>query len=601
MTPRLGRLRHASFNFMPLEAALREKALAAAEVEELRRLNWALSAYAGSISALIHGANARHVMLKTCEAIVSQGAYILAAVGLAEHSEGKPVEVMAMAGPAAGYFRDLKLSWSEDDPGGKGPAGAAITSGKARVSNDILADPDFAPWREHARDFGIRACVIVPFSRAKVVLGILMIYSAEPKAFGGDELALFKRLGEELAFAITLDRGRARLAAAETGLGVSEARFEKLVKFASSGILVTDREGRFIEANPALCRLLGYEREEMIGMEAEDLIAEEEHEFIAAAFADVQSLGAHEGKWRLRRKSGAEIIAEITVTNMPDGEVVAIVRDVTAQTRAESAQSAAEEALRETQSRLSRAGRAAALGEVVATISHEINQPLAALLANSHAAERWMDRTPPNLEETRKSIGWISRDARRASDIIKRVRALLAGRPPEMTTFDLNAALVEVLALSHSEQGRAGVMTRLRLAQDLPPVLADRVQIQQVALNLIINGIDAMARVEDRQRRLTVATRITDTGAVMASVADEGEGFGAIDPDQLFDQFFTTKAEGMGVGLSVSRSIIQAHGGRIWAEPGNKVGAVFRFTLPTGPEATMDDSPFPSPSTGSAP
>jgi len=149
-----------------------------------------------------------------------------------------------------------------------------------------------------------------------------------------------------------------------------------------------------------------------------------------------------------------------------------------------------------------------------------------------------------------------------------------------MSAFDLNAAILEVLALSHSEQGRAGVMTRLRLAPDLPPVRADRVQIQQVALNLIINGIDAMARLEGRQRRLTVTTRLNQTGAVVTSIADQGEGFGATDPDLLFDQFFTTKAEGMGVGLSVSRSIIQAHGGRIWAEHGSKAGAVFQFTLP---------------------
>jgi PAS domain S-box-containing protein len=574
-------------------APLAQTDLVEDKFDELRRLNWALSAYAGSISALIHGADAHHVMVKTCEAIVSQGAYVLAAVGLAEHSEGKPVTVLAMAGPVAGYFNDWKVSWAEDSPIGNGPIGLAIRSGKARVTADIPTDPSFAPWAEQARAFGIRASVIVPFSRNGVVLGILMIYAATPKAFGVDELALFERLGDELAFAMTLERGRARLAAAETGRGVSEARFEKLVRYASSGILVADRQGRFIEANPAICRMLSYEREDMIGLEAADLIIQDEHQFIASAFAEVQSPGAHEGRWRLRRKDGAEVNADVTVTNMPDGEVVAIVRDVTAQTRAEAAQSAAEEALRETQSRLSRAGRTAALGEVVATISHEINQPLAALLANSHAATRWMDRTPPNLDETRKSLGWISRDARRASDIIKRVRALLSGRPPEMTSFDLNDALVEVLALSHSEQGRAGVLTRLRLAPDLPPVCADRVQIQQVALNLIVNGIDAMARVEDRQRRLTVATRVIEPGVVMASVADQGEGFGATDPDQLFDQFFTTKAEGMGVGLSVSKSIIQAHGGRIWAEPGDKVGAVFRFTLPTSQEGPREGKTSP--------
>jgi len=570
---------------MALKRALREKALAEGEVKELRRLNWALSAYAKSISALIHGADAHHVMVKACEAIVSDGAYVLAAVGLAQKTQGKPVTMVAMAGPASGYFDDLRLSWSEDDPGGQGPAGIALRSGKPLVSGDIVLDPTFATWRERAAAYGIRACVMIPFSRGAEVLGILLVYAGQTKAFGSDELALFQRLGEELAFAITLERGRARLAAAETGRGVSEARFEKLVRYASSGILVADRTGALVDANPAMCRLLGYARDEMIRLKAADLVRDEDQEFIEPALAEIQSLGAHQGRWRLRHQTGAEIIADVTVTNMPDGEIVAIVRDVTAQTQAEAAQSAAEQALRETQSRLSRAGRVAALGEVVATISHEINQPLAALLANSHAAQRWMDRTPPNLEETRKSLGWISRDARRASDIIKRVRGLLAGRPPEMTSFDLNEALLEVLALSHSEQGRAGVLTRLRLAPDLPSVRADRVQIQQVALNLIINGIDAMAQVEDRQRRLTVATRVTEPGVVMASVADQGGGFGAADPDQLFDQFFTTKAEGMGVGLSVSRSIIQAHGGRIWAEPGDKVGAIFRFTLPTSQEA----------------
>jgi len=566
---------------MPLQRALREKALAEDQVDELRRLNWALSAYGRSISALIHGADAHHVMIKACEAIVSDGPYVLAAVALAEMAADKPLQVAAMAGPAVGYFEELTLHWSEEDAGGQSPVGVALRSGEAQISSDILADPSFAPWRDRAVAFGIRACVLIPFGRSAEVLGILAVYAAHPRAFGGDEMAVFQKLGEELAFAITLDRGRARLAVAETRRGVSEARFEKLVRYASSGILVTDAEGRFIEANPSVCRLLGYGREELLGLGAADVIHEDERAFIAAAIAEVQAIGAHQGRWRMRCKTGADVVADVTVTNMPDGEIVAIIRDVTAQTRAEAAQSAAEEALRETQSRLSRAGRAATLGEVVATISHEINQPLAAIIANSDAAERWMGRTPANLEETRKALGGIARDARRASDIIKRVRALLAGRPPEMSSFDLNTALLEVLALSHSEQGRAGVMVRLQLDNDLPPVRADRVQIQQVALNLIVNGIDAMARIEDRQRRLTVATRLAEDGVAVASVADQGEGLGASDPDRMFDQFFTTKAEGMGVGLSVSRSIVEAHGGRIWAEPGAKYGAVFSFTLPT--------------------
>ena len=256
-----------------------------------------------------------------------------------------------------------------------------------------------------------------------------------------------------------------------------------------------------------------------------------------------------------------------------------IQRDVTERVRLEQTAKQAEQALRESQAELVRAARIATMGELTALIAHEINQPLAAVATDASAALRWLAAQPPNLDEAREAASGAVREANRASRVIARIRALLKKTPPQLRPLDVNEVIREVLILAHSELMTAGVAVHAELAADVPTVLADRVQLQQVLLNLIMNAIDAMIAIRDRPRKLLI-TSAEDAEGVMVQVQDSGQGLDPEHVHRIFDSFFTTKAEGTGMGLSISRSIIEAHGGHLRAIPGSPHGAVFEMGLP---------------------
>jgi PAS domain S-box-containing protein len=265
-----------------------------------------------------------------------------------------------------------------------------------------------------------------------------------------------------------------------------------------------------------------------------------------------------------------------------DGKLVRtwdIRRDVTERVRLEQAAKQAEQALRESRDELIRAARIATMGELTALIAHEINQPLAAVATDASAALRWLAADPPNLDEVREAASGAVREANRASLVIERIRTLLRKTSPQLRPLDINEAIREVLILTHGELVTAGVAVYAELAADVPTVLADRVQLQQVLLNLIMNAIDAMIAIRDRPRKLLIMSSEVQEG-VLVQVQDSGHGLDPEHVDRIFDSFFTTKAEGTGMGLSISRSIIEAHGGCLRAMPGSPYGAVFQIALP---------------------
>jgi C4-dicarboxylate-specific signal transduction histidine kinase len=239
----------------------------------------------------------------------------------------------------------------------------------------------------------------------------------------------------------------------------------------------------------------------------------------------------------------------------------------------------AEQDLKKIQDDLAHVARVTTMGELAASIAHEVNQPLTAVITNANACLRWMAMDPPNLTEARESVTRIRRDGRRASDVVQRIRAFLKRRAPESAPQDVSDVIREVLGLLQDALRAAHVSADVELGKDVPAVLGDRVQIQQVILNLVMNGIDAMRGIQDRPRRLVVGAG-PEGGDVVITVRDSGVGIDPDKVDRLFDPFFTTKAEGMGMGLSVSRSIIESHGGRLWAALEGATGATFRFTLP---------------------
>ena len=241
-------------------------------------------------------------------------------------------------------------------------------------------------------------------------------------------------------------------------------------------------------------------------------------------------------------------------------------------------------ALQEVQSELTHVTRVMTLGELTASIAHEVNQPLAAIVTNGNATLRWLGGATPNLSEARQAVERIIKDSYRASAVISRIRTLVKKTPPRNDLVDLNEMIVEVFALAQHEARRNRVFLKQQLRHDLPHVRGDRVQLQQVILNLIINGLEAIAKSQNGTRELLVRSDQDEGNNVRVAVSDSGEGLDTANLERVFDAFFTTKPDGMGMGLAISRTIIESHGGRLWATSNSPHGAVFQFTLPTNAE-----------------
>ena len=247
----------------------------------------------------------------------------------------------------------------------------------------------------------------------------------------------------------------------------------------------------------------------------------------------------------------------------------------------------AEEALRSAQAELAHTNRVATMGQLTASIAHEVSQPIAATVLNAQAALRWLGAQPPQLNEVRQILSQITDDSKRAGDVIGRIRALIKKAPPQKEGLEINQAILEVIALTRSEVVQNGVSVRTQLAEGLPLIQADRVQLQQVILNLIMNAVEAMSGASEGARELLISTSGDASNRVLVSLRDSGPGLEPASLERLFDAFYTTKSNGLGMGLSICHSIIEAHRGRIWAGANEPRGAVFHFTLPSERDETV--------------
>jgi PAS domain S-box-containing protein len=302
------------------------------------------------------------------------------------------------------------------------------------------------------------------------------------------------------------------------------------------------------------------------------------HEMIERARSGVSDF---EFEHRLRLPDNSvkhlHVVARGTRDQEGQLEYIGAVQDVTHRRHTE-------EALAKLRAELARAARVTSLGVLTAAIAHEVNQPLAGIVTNAGTCRRMLAVDPPDIEGARETARRTIRDAERASEVVKRLRALFCKRGATSESLDLNEATREVIALSRSELERNKVIVRTDLAGELPQVQGDRVQLQQVILNLLLNASDAMSGVDDRSRQLVIRTEREEGDRVRLSVRDTGVGFEPQAMDRLFDAFYTTKSSGMGIGLSVSRSIIESHKGRLWATPNDGPGATFAFSIPCGPQ-----------------
>lgn len=244
----------------------------------------------------------------------------------------------------------------------------------------------------------------------------------------------------------------------------------------------------------------------------------------------------------------------------------------------------ADRKLEQTRADLARFARVASLGELTASIAHEVNQPLAGVVSSANACQRWLVSDPPNGARALQSIDRIIRDANRASQVVERIRNLVKNAPPRKVAVNINEAALEIVALLRAQIEDNGISLKTQLSDGVSLVWADRIQLQQVILNLIINAIEAMGELTEGPRNLFISTESDESNDILLTVRDSGTGLDSARAQHVFDAFYTTKREGMGMGLAVSRGIIEAHGGRLWATPNEPVGAVFQFKLPMPPQ-----------------
>jgi two-component system, LuxR family, sensor kinase FixL len=368
----------------------------------------------------------------------------------------------------------------------------------------------------------------------------------------------------------------------------SEERFRLVVEASPNGIILVDEQGRITLVNAQTEKLFGYSRPELIGEPVDLLVPERwraghtSHRDRFGKVAGARMMGAR-GELFGRRKDGTEFPIEIGLSPIQgqDGkQVLAVVVDITARKEAEA------EALRQ-RVELAHVARVSTMGELAASVAHELNQPLAAILANTEAADLFLNQKPPALGELRDILADIRKDDERAGEVIRRMRTLLRKHELERRPLTINSVVEDVFRVVSSDAALRQTTISADLGPVLPEIIGDRVHLQQVVLNLILNGMDAMAGQPRERRRLSVRTRAgVDgvNGAVELAVIDTGHG---IEPDKLervFEPFYTTKPHGMGMGLSISHTIIEAHRGRIWAENNASGGATFYVALPVAKE-----------------
>jgi len=434
----------------------------------------------------------------------------------------------------------------------------------AAILNPFSADPYIVERRA-------RSMFCLPLMNQAKLIGVLYLENkVAPRVFAPARTGVLKLLASQAA--ISLENTRLY-----RDLADREGKIRRLVDANVLGICIWHLEGAIVEANDTFLHMLQYGREDIVSgrLRWTDLTPAEWREQDECAVAELRSTGTFQPfEKEYFRKDGSRIPVLIggALFEESSDEGVAFVLDLTERKRAE-------EALHKLGSDFAHMNRISIMGELAASLSHEITQPIASARNNARAAQNFLDMQPPDLGEIREAVACVVGDVDRAGDIIDRIREQIKKAPPRKQRCDLNGAINEVIGLTRSMTVRNGVSVQTQLADALLPVQGDRVQLQQVVLNLILNAVEAMGSVEAGARELLIRTEHDDAG-VLVVVRDSGPGIDPTHLKRVFEPFYTTKSGGTGMGLSICRSIIDAHGGRLWAEANRPRGTVFQFTLP---------------------
>ena len=464
--------------------------------------------------------------------------------------------------------------------------GRAVCDRRSVHVHDLAAeDSEYPSGSSDAKRQGHRTTLGTPLLRERTPTGVILFRRWEVRPFSDNQIALLETFAHQAAIAIEnvrlFEAEKQRtlaLAHANRNLQESEAKFRSAIDGIAGLVAIMAPNGELETVNRQIIEYFGRSKEELTTWETSDAVHPEDLPRILELLKRSIAAGApFHYELRLRRSDGEYRWFENRGGPIRD-ESGLIVRwsfllvDIDDRTRAL-------ERLQKMQSDFAHMNRVSMMGELTASLSHEITQPITGAHINACAALNFLDKQPPDLCRARDALGSIVDDTDRAGHIVGRIREQIKKTPPRKERFDLNAAINEVVVLAQSAVIRSGVSVQTRLAEGLRPIQGDRVQLQQVFLNLILNAVEAMSSVEAGARDLSIGTEQDHNGVVVA-VRDSGPG---IDPhllDRVFEAFYTTKSKGMGMGLSICRSIIEAHGGRLWAEANEPRGAVFQFTVP---------------------
>jgi PAS domain S-box-containing protein len=445
-------------------------------------------------------------------------------------------------------------------------------------------------------------CLLVPFYVAGEAVGtIWAIMHSDRRKFDAEDDRVMDSLGkfassayqamihiEDLKFQVS-EREKAEAEVRELAKGL-EAKIRRLVAANVVGIVMWNLEGVITGANDAFLRMVQYDREDLASGRIcwTDLTPAEWHDRDEQTVAELKATGIFQPfEKEYFRKDGSRVPVLLggALFEGSGNEGVAFVLDLSEQKRAEERLQETQQTLYTTQVELARVSRLTTMGELAASIAHEVNQPLTAVTNIANVCLRLHGNRTLQPEVLRRALEEIVADASRASNVIARIRTFIKNAPAEKSELDINEVIPEVLALAGHDLQKKRVLVECQLTKALPLVWADRVQLQQVLLNLIMNGIEAMTTVTDRPRELWAQSQLDEFGNIVVVVRDSGTGLGS-EADRVFFPFFTTKQNGMGMGLPISRSLIEGHGGRLWARPNVPHGAVFSFTLPIAAEST---------------
>jgi PAS domain S-box-containing protein len=455
-----------------------------------------------------------------------------------------------------------------------------------RTHESVILD-DAAKQNLFSEDpyFGLRqprSILCLPLIRQGTLGGLLYLENTlASHVFTPDRERLLKLLASQAA--ISLENTRLY-----GDLQDREARVRRLIDSNIVGIVIWGLEGEIIDANDAFLKIVGYDRNDLATgtMRWTELTPPNWRRAADERVEDLKAGGsfqAYEKEYFRRDGSRVPVLVGGATFSEAGDQGFAIVVDLTDRKQAEQAARESERRYHEVQMELAHVNRVATIGQLSASIAHEVNQPLSGIVTNASTLARMLTADPPNVAGASETARRMIRDANRAADIITRLRALFAKKEASNDLVNLNEASNEIISLSQREFQSGGVVVRSEFADNLPPVKGDRVQLQQVLLNLVRNGLDAMSSVDNRQRELIITTAEAEPDNISVAVQDSGPGVDPANLERIFEAFYTTKPDGLGIGLSICRNIIEAHGGKLWATTAAPQGTILQFTLPAAP------------------